>query len=247
VLRGAGPLFKILPPKQTDRLRGHALTCFAEFHELYGSHRTIACAAAYEAGRGHVFSGIIETTSPVLSISNARQQRILTIRKPRDWKLQDGESISVEGVCSTIQSFKNGSFRVVYMPETLRKTTLGGLKAGDEVNLERCLTLQSLIGGHMVQGHVDTTARIKAVQNEGAARLFTFAIPPRFSRYIVPKGSITVDGISLTVVEVTRSSFRCSLLAYTLSRTTLGGKRPGRQVNIEVDILGKYIERLLNK
>jgi riboflavin synthase len=194
-----------------------------------------------------VFSGIVETTSPILSFRNVRKQRILTIRKPQSWRLQDGESVSIEGVCSTVQSFNRESFRVVYMPETLRKTTLGKLRTGDEVNLERCLTLQSLIGGHLVQGHVDTTARIKAITDEGEARLFTFAIPARFSRYIVPKGSIAVDGISLTVVEVTRSTFQCSLLAYTLSHTTLGGKRPGRQVNIEVDILGKYIERLLKK
>ena len=194
-----------------------------------------------------MFSGIVETTSPVLGISNARRQRILSIRKPRGWKLGDGESVSVEGVCSTVQSFDGKSFRVVYMPETLRKTTLGGLKAGEAVNLERCLTLQSLIGGHLVQGHVDATARIKSIQNEGEARLFTFAIPARLSRYIVPKGSIAVDGISLTVVQATRSTFQCSLLAYTLSHTTLGGKRPGQPVNIEVDILGKYIERLLKK
>ena len=194
-----------------------------------------------------MFSGIVETTSPVLSISNARQQRILTIRKPRGWKLQDGESISIEGVCSTVQSFDRNSFRVVYMPETLRKTTLGNLVTGNEVNLERCLTLQSLIGGHLVQGHVDTRARIRSIKNEGEARLYTFQLPTRFSRYIVPKGSIAVDGISLTVVEATRTTFQCSLLAYTLGHTTLGGKRPGHKVNIEVDILGKYIERLLNK
>ena len=194
-----------------------------------------------------MFSGIVETTSPVLSISNARQQRILTIRKPRGWKLQDGESVSIEGVCSTVQSFDRNSFRVVYMPETLRKTTLGNLVTGDEVNLERCLTLQSLIGGHLVQGHVDTRARIRSIKNEGEARLYTFQLPARFSRYIVPKGSIAVDGISLTVVEATRTTFQCSLLAYTLCHTTLGGKRPGHEVNIEVDILGKYIERLLNK
>jgi riboflavin synthase len=194
-----------------------------------------------------VFSGIVETTSPVLSISNARQQRIMTIRKPHGWKLQDGESISIEGVCSTVQSFDRNSFRVVYMPETLRKTTLGGLKTRDAVNLERCLTLQSLIGGHLVQGHVDTTARVKSIKNEGEARLYTFQLPAKFSRYIVPKGSIAVDGISLTVVEATRTTFQCSLLAYTLDHTTLGGKRPGHEVNIEVDILGKYIERLLKK
>lgn len=194
-----------------------------------------------------MFSGIVETTSPILKINSAREQRILTIRKPQGWKLKDGESVSIEGVCSTVQSFDRNSFRVVYMPETLRKTTLGKLQTGDEINLERCLTLQSLIGGHLVQGHVDTTAEIRAIRNEGDAKLITFAIPPRFSRYIVPKGSITVDGISLTVVEATRSTFQCSLLAYTLSHTTLGGKRPGHQVNIEVDILGKYIERLLKK
>ena len=194
-----------------------------------------------------MFSGIVETTSPVLGISSARWQRILSIRKPRGWKLHDGESVSVEGVCSTVQSFDRNSFRVVYMPETLRKTTLGELKAGDAVNLERCLTLQTLIGGHLVQGHVDATARIKSIQSEGEARLFTFAMPARLSRYIVPKGSIAVDGISLTVVRAARSTFQCSLLAYTLKHTTLGGKRRGRQVNIEVDILGKYIERLLKK
>jgi riboflavin synthase len=194
-----------------------------------------------------VFSGIVETTSPVLGVSKARRQSVLTIRKPRGWKLQDGESVSVEGVCSTVQSFDKNSFRVVYMPETLRKTTLGELKAGDAVNLERCLTLQSLIGGHLVQGHVDATARIASIQSEGEARLFTFAIPERLSRYIVSKGSIAVDGISLTVVRAARSTFQCSLLAYTLEHTTLGGKKPGQQVNIEVDILGKYIERLLKK
>lgn len=194
-----------------------------------------------------MFSGIVETTSPILKINSAREQRILTIRKPQGWKLKDGESVSIEGVCSTVQSFDRNSFRVVYMPETLRKTTLGKLQTGDEINLERCLTLQSLIGGHLVQGHVDTTAEIRAIRNEGDAKLITFAIPPRFSRYIVPKGSIAVDGISLTVVEATRSTFQCSLLAYTLSHTTLGGKRPEHQVNIEVDILGKYIERLLKK
>jgi len=194
-----------------------------------------------------VFSGIIETTSPILSISNARQQRILTIGKPRGWKLQDGESISVEGVCSTVQSFDRNSFQVVYMPETLRRSTLGDLETGDSVNLERCLTLQSLIGGHLVQGHVDATGQIRSIQNEGEARIYTFKVPARLARYIVPKGSIAIDGISLTVVDPKRTTFRCSLLAYTLSHTTLGSKPPGQKVNIEVDVLGKYIERLMKK
>jgi riboflavin synthase len=194
-----------------------------------------------------VFSGIVETTSPILKDDGKRKQRVLTIRNPRGWKLKDGESICVEGVCSTVQSVNRGSFRVVYMPETLRKTTLGNLQCGDEVNLERSLTLQSLIGGHLVQGHVDTTARIKTIQNEGEARIYTFKVPKRFSRYVVPKGSIAIDGISLTVVDARRTEFRCSLLAYTLSHTTLGSKESGDWVNLEVDILGKYIERLLKK
>ncbi|MEJ2008238.1 MAG: riboflavin synthase [Acidobacteriota bacterium] len=194
-----------------------------------------------------MFSGIVEVTSPILKVESTRKQRVLTIRKPRGWKLGDGESVCVEGVCSTVQKFNKDSFRMVYMPETLRKTTVGNLKRGDEVNLERSLTLQSLIGGHLVQGHVDTTARIKSIENEGEAKIYTFEIPAKFSRYIVPKGSIAVDGISLTVVKAKRTEFQCSLLAYTLSHTTLGGKRPGQHVNIEVDILGKYIERLLKK
>ncbi len=194
-----------------------------------------------------MFSGIVETISPVLKVGSTRKQQVLTIRKPPGWNLQDGESVCLEGVCSTVQRFDKKSFQVVYMPETLRKTTLGDLQAGDEVNLERCLTLQSLIGGHLVQGHVDTTARIKGMQNEGEARIYTFEISAKFSRYIVPKGSIAVDGISLTVVNAKRSEFQCSLLAYTLDHTTLGGKRPGQRVNVEVDILGKYIERLLKK
>ncbi len=194
-----------------------------------------------------MFSGIVETISPVIKVSNRRQQRVLAIRKPRGWTLREGESVCVEGVCSTVQSFNKDTFRVVYMPETLRKTTLGDLHTGDKVNLERCLTLQSLIGGHLVQGHVDTTARIRDIRSEGEAAIYTFEIPARFSRYIVPKGSIAVDGISLTVVDADRSAFQCSLLAYTLEHTTLGMKRAGDRVNIEVDILAKYVERLLKK
>ncbi len=192
-----------------------------------------------------MFSGIVETTSPVMRIENRREQRILTIRKPRSWKLKEGESVSVEGVCSTVQQTGRGTFQVTYMPETLRKSTLGDLRPDDKVNLERSLTLESLIGGHLVQGHVDTTGRIRAIKSEGEAKIYTFEIPRRFSRYIVPKGSIAIDGISLTVVNPRRTTFQVSLLAYTLGRTTLGEKGAGQRVNIEFDMLAKYIERLL--
>src|SRR5207245_11246939 len=143
------------------------------------------------------------------------------IEKPRGWRLREGESVSVDGVCSTVQKSNAHAFKVVYMPETLRRTTLGGLKARDRVNLERCLSLSSLIGGHLVLGHVDATARIARVHPEGDAKIHTFEIPRPLSRYIVEKGSIAVDGVSLTVVSSKPGQFTASLLSFTLRLTTL--------------------------
>ena len=192
-----------------------------------------------------VFSGIVEITSPVLELQDAGGERGVWISKPKGWKLQPGESVCVEGVCSTVQESNRRAFRVIYMPETLRRSTLGGLLPGSTVNLERSLTPASLIGGHLVQGHVDATARITRVRNDGEAKIYEFGLPSRFSRYLVEKGPVAVDGISLTIVKAGRASFTVSLLEYTLRRTTLGGKRPGGLVNIEVDLIAKYVERLL--
>lgn len=192
-----------------------------------------------------MFSGIIETTSAIRKVERVRGQRVLSIGKPRGWRLAKGESVCVEGVCSTIQKTSRVAFQVTYMPETLRKTTLGLLQLGDKVNLERSLTLQGLIGGHLVQGHVDTTGQICGITNEGEAKIYTFELPGKFARYVIPKGSIAIDGISLTVINPRRNRFQVSLLAYTLNHTTLGAKGQGRRVNIEVDLLAKYIERLL--
>ena len=194
-----------------------------------------------------VFSGIVETTSAVVRVEELREQRIFHIEKPRGWRLREGESVSVDGVCSTVQKSNAHAFKVVYMPETLRRTTLGGLKARDRVNLERCLSLSSLIGGHLVLGHVDATARIARVHPEGDAKIHTFEIPRPLSRYIVEKGSIAVDGVSLTVVSSKPGQFTASLLAFTLRRTTLGRKGPGHRVNIEVDMLAKYLEQLVKR
>ena len=191
-----------------------------------------------------MFSGIIETTGGVTRTGQAEGQQIVAIRKPAGWKLKDGESVSVEGVCSTVQSSNAREFRIVYMPETLRRSTLGSLQTGSNVNLERSLRLNSLIGGHLVQGHVDCTGKIRSVKPEGEARIYEFEIPARYMRYVVEKGSIAIDGVSLTVVETRRSRFTVSLLAYTLARTTLGGKKSGDRVNIEVDMVAKYLERL---
>src|SRR5512146_2798141 len=128
-----------------------------------------------------MFSGIVEATGTVVGLETRREQRILNIRAPLSWKLKDGESVSVEGVCSTVQQTKRGAFQVTYMPETLRKSTLGGLRLHDEVNLERSLTLNSLIGGHLVQGHGDTTGRIRKGKPEGEAKIYTFEVPARFA------------------------------------------------------------------
>ncbi|MGE5327623.1 MAG: riboflavin synthase [Deltaproteobacteria bacterium] len=194
-----------------------------------------------------MFSGIVEVTSPILKIREAREQKIFAIRRPRGWKFAEGESVSVEGVCSTVQRSDARSFSVVYMPETLRRSTLGGLRVGEPVNLERSLTLSSLIGGHLVQGHVDATGTIGSMKPEGEAVICEIAVPRRLSRYIVEKGSIAVDGISLTVVREWPGRFTVSLLAYTLGRTTLGGKKPGDKVNLEADMIAKYLESLVRK
>jgi riboflavin synthase len=212
-----------------------------------GDEKRSSPAEISTEARSFVFSGIVEATGTIVGLETRREQRVLTIRKPSTWKLREGESISVEGVCSTVQQTKRGAFQVTYMPETLRKSTLGGLRLRDEVNLERSLTLNSLIGGHLVQGHVDATGRIRKIKPEGEAKIYTFEVPARFARYIVPKGSIAVDGISLTVVDPRQNVFDVSLLAYTLSHTTLGKKGVGHRVNIEIDMLAKYIERLLGK
>ena len=166
---------------------------------------------------------------------------------PRGWRLREGESVSIDGVCSTIQNPLPRSFRLVYMAETLRKTTLGRLTLGSRVNLERSLTLRSPLGGHLVLGHVDTTARIMQVRKDGTAKIYEFRIAQKFSQYIVPKGPIAVDGISLTVVNSRPGRFTTSLLAYTLERTTLGRKQVGDQVNIETDLFAKYIEKLVKR
>lgn len=192
-----------------------------------------------------MFSGIVETTSSVLAVEDFSGRRSAVIRNPRGWQLREGESVCIEGVCSTVQTVKPAAFQVIYMPETLRRSTLADLRCGNFVNLERSLTLRSLIGGHLVQGHVDTVARVVKTRKDGAAMMYEFAAPRRILRYIVEKGSVAIDGISLTVARALRDGFTVSLLEYTLSHTTLGEKGRGSRVNIEVDIIAKYVEKLL--
>jgi riboflavin synthase len=153
-----------------------------------------------------------------------------------------GDSIAVNGVCLTVVSLENHGFGVNVMPETLRYTNLGGLYYGDQVNLERALVLGGRLGGHLVLGHVDDTGEVVNVSSEETARIMRISAPDKLMPYIVNKGFVAVDGVSLTIADLDDFSFVVSLVAYTRENTTLGRNRPGDIVNLEVDILAKYVE-----
>ena len=159
--------------------------------------------------------------------------------------LKLGDSIAVNGTCLTVTSLEEGSFSVDTMPETLRRTNLGLLTPGAPVNLEQALTLSTPLGGHITQGHVDATGSLVSTDPESDALMMRFEAPPQVMKYVVEKGFIAVDGISLTVVEWDESSFTVSVVKYTQDNTNLGGRKPGDVVNLEVDILAKYAEKLL--
>jgi len=188
-----------------------------------------------------VFTGIIEEVGRVASA----QSNSLTISASQALcGMEAGGSIAVNGVCLTITGFNTGSLSVDIMPETLMRTNLGLLCVGDEVNLERPLALGGRLGGHLVQGHVDDTGRVTAINREGGAMLIRFEAPPQVMGYMVEKGFIAVDGVSLTVVTKDTSSFQVAIVDYTRRHTTLGSKRVGDLVNLEVDVIAKYVEQL---
>lgn len=185
-----------------------------------------------------MFTGIIEEVGSVASVPAGK----LVIAASQVLKgMQLGGSIAVNGACQTVIDFDSRSFSVEVMPETLRKTNLGLLRTGDRVNLERPLALGGEVGGHLVQGHVDDTGRIASVAREGEAILMRFEASTEVMRFIVPKGFIAVDGTSLTVVDKDTTSFQVSIVGYTREHTTLADKKIGDAVNLEVDIIGKYV------
>ena len=158
-------------------------------------------------------------------------------------EMEMGGSVAVNGVCLTVTGFTANSFSVNVMPETLERTNLGRLGIGSELNLERPLTLGKPLGGHLVQGHIDDTGRVASVTRDGEATITRFETRPEIMHYIVTRGFIAVDGISLTVLDRDTGSFTVSIVDYTRKNTTLGGKRVGDLVNLEVDIIAKYVER----
>lgn len=195
-----------------------------------------------------MFTGLIEEIGTMRRIERRGQAMVLTIGARRilaDVKL--GDSIAVNGACLTVIAFDANTFTVDVMPETFRRTTLERLGVGSPVNLERAMQAGGRFGGHIVQGHVDTTGAIVARTAQENAVVFRVAPHDRsVMRYVVPHGSITVDGISLTVVEADETLFSVSIIPHTLAETVLEGKKPGDEVNLECDVLGKYIERLLS-
>ena len=189
-----------------------------------------------------MFTGIVEEVGTVTGLEGQR----LTIAAGKvleDVKL--GDSIAVNGACLTVVDFEPSRFSVELAPETLKRTSFGSWAPGRQVNLERHLAVSDRLGGHIVQGHVDATGRITSLKPEGECVIFRVASPKRLMPYIVEKGFVAVDGISLTVVKRGASSFTISVIPYTLENTNLKGKSAGDRVNLEVDIVAKYVESLM--
>ena len=189
-----------------------------------------------------MFTGIVEEVGQVAQLDDHR----LSVRGSKvlvDTEL--GDSIAVNGACVTVVSFDKGEFSVDLAPETIRRTSLGNVNAGDWVNLERPLAVSDRLGGHIVQGHVDGTGRITSIRPEGDCIIIRITSPKRLMPYIVEKGFMAVDGISLTVVKRGASSFTVSVIPYTTENTNLKGKMAGDRVNLEVDIVAKYVENLM--
>ncbi|WP_199623088.1 riboflavin synthase [Paenibacillus alkalitolerans] len=195
-----------------------------------------------------MFTGLIEETGTLRSVSRQGEALVLTIAAGKILQgVQIGDSISVNGVCLTAIRYDASSVSMDVMPETYRSTTLSRLKPGDAVNLERAMRADTRFGGHIMQGHVDGTGVIRGREAKDNAVYFTIEPhDPELFRYIIAKGSIAIDGISLTVVDTSETAFRVSIIPHTLSETILQHKQPGHQVNLETDIIGKYVEHLLS-
>jgi riboflavin synthase len=192
-----------------------------------------------------MFTGLIECLGTVRALTNTGAGRDLVVAADFAGQLAIGESVAVNGVCLTVVDRDAESCRFQVGPETLLRTNLGELRAGDPVNLERSLRVGDRLGGHWVQGHVDGVGRIDRRLPEGEWETVWFRCPPELALQMVPKGSIAVDGISLTVVAVERERFSVALIPHTLAMTTLGVKRPEDTVNLETDILAKYAQRAM--
>ena len=193
-----------------------------------------------------MFTGIIEEVGTVKSVKRSGTSSFIEIQAKK--VLEDvhlGDSIAVNGVCLTVTHSDGSVFRADVMNETLSRSSLGSLTSGSPVNLERAMAANGRFGGHIVSGHIDGTGTVSDIRNDGIAVWYTITAPPELLRYIVEKGSIAIDGISLTVAKVTETSFSVSIIPHTAAQTILGTKKTGDIVNLENDIIGKYVEKLM--
>lgn len=193
-----------------------------------------------------MFTGIIEEIGVIASTQKGAKSTRLTVHGERIFQdLKLGDSVAVNGVCLTVSSLEGTRFRADVMNETLIRSTTGQLKAGSPVNLERAMAADGRFGGHIVSGHIDGMGRIVGVESESNAIIYTIEADDKILRYIVEKGSIAIDGISLTVIDVSQKTFTVSVIPHTRRMTILSDKKAGDQVNLENDVIGKYIERFL--
>ncbi|MEV6318162.1 riboflavin synthase [Streptomyces sp. NPDC051776] len=193
-----------------------------------------------------MFTGIVEELGEVVAVEDLGDAARFRLRGPVvTEEARHGDSIAVNGVCLTVVDVRNGEFAADVMAETLSRSSLGALAPGSRVNLERPMALGGRLGGHLVQGHVDGTGTVLDRKSAENWEIVTVSLPEHLTRYVVEKGSITVDGISLTVVDAGPDFFTVSLIPTTLALTTLGSKQPGDPVNLEVDVIAKYVERML--
>ncbi len=193
-----------------------------------------------------MFTGIVRELGRVVSIDGGPHGVRLELEAPQAAAAAGlGDSVAVNGCCLTVVGSDGGRLAFDAVPETLRRTTLGALRPGDPVNIEPALRVGDPLGGHFVQGHVDGVGRVQSSEAEGEGLRVVVAAAPEILRYCVEKGSITVEGVSLTVAELTDDAFALALVPHTLAETTLSDLTPGREVNLEVDVLAKYVERML--
>ncbi len=195
-----------------------------------------------------MFTGIIQEVASVLSVKRKGGGVLLTIRAPGSApEIHINDSVSVNGVCQTVVSTTGDDFEVEAVEETLRKTTLGALRGADRVNVELAVRLNDRLGGHLVQGHVDCVGHLTGLEKKAMSWVMRISYPVEFARYLIPVGSIAVDGVSLTVASLVGSEFEISVIPHTLKNTTFSDVRTGRAVNLEFDLIGKYVERMMLK
>lgn len=192
-----------------------------------------------------MFTGVIKSLSKVEKITWQKGSLFVEVVLPKGWKVKLGESISVNGVCSTVKNVGKKSFVVEYMPETVKKTTVGEFKKGTALNLERSLRVGDSTDGHIVQGHVDCVGRVLEMKKVDQSVVMKIQVPKEFMKFLAPKGLVAVEGISLTIVDSKKDWFTVSLVSHTLENTNLGKIRVGEKVNIEVDAIAKYLYQIL--